>query len=218
MGVFHFLGHIKGEGKQRLIQWFWINSLRTKIQIGKHCYVSKDFLYGKDIRIGNYANIGTKVKVGDSVRIGNNTALSKIDIGDFSYIEAGVKITGHGDGKIIIGKESYIGINNILDWSNNINIGNFVHIAGASTCLWTHSSAQQALEGITLRDKNPKWRPSAPIIVEDNVYIGGNCTIYPGVHIGHHSVITPNSTVNKNIQPYTMVGGTPAKKIKDIQL
>jgi len=48
------------------------------------------------------------------------------------------------------------------------------------------------------------------------VYINGNCTIYPGVTIHHHSVIAPNSAVTKDIPPYTLVGGVPAAKIKKI--
>ncbi|NBC08454.1 MAG: hypothetical protein GVY26_14765, partial [Bacteroidetes bacterium] len=64
--------------------------------------------------------------------------------------------------------------------------------------------------------KEVDCRPVAPVVIEDNVYIGGNCTIYPGVKIGHHSVIAPNSAVTKDVVPYSMVGGVPAKKIKTL--
>jgi maltose O-acetyltransferase len=71
---------------------------------------------------------------------------------------------------------------------------------------------------IPLEQKSKKFRPTAPIVIEDNVYIGGNCTIYPGITIGNHSIVAPNSAVTKNVEPFSMVGGVPAKIIKKIDL
>jgi acetyltransferase-like isoleucine patch superfamily enzyme len=72
------------------------------------------------------------------------------------------------------------------------------------------------LNSISLADKTEEFRPTSPITIESNVYIGGNCTIYPGVTIGHHSIVGPNSAVTKNVEPYTMVGGVPSRKIKNL--
>jgi len=111
-----------------------------------------------------------------------------------------------------------MGIFNFLDWSDNIIIGDFVHIAGPSTGLWTHTSAPMCLNSIPLEEKSKKYRPTAPIVIESNVYIGGNCTIYPGITIGHHSIVAPNSAITRDVLPYTMVGGVPAKIIKKLDL
>ena len=63
------------------------------------------------------------------------------------------------------------------------------------------------MNSIPLNDKGrDPFRPTSPILIENNVYIGGNCTIYPGVTIGHHSIVAPNSAVTINILPYTLVG------------
>ena len=142
--------------------------------------------------------------------------MSEIEVGKNTPIEGGVVCTDYGKGKIKIGKECYIGVYNILDWSDNITIGNYVHIAGPSTGLWTHSSAKQCLAGLPLKNKDIKYRPTAPITIEDNVYIGGNCIIYPGVTIHQHSIVAPNSTVTKDVNSYTMVGGITAKIIKQL--
>ena len=123
----------------------------------------------------------------------------------------------NGKRSISVGSNTYIGISNYLDTSADISIGSFVQIAGPSTALWTHSGAKMCLNGIPLSDTSVKNRPTAPIMIEDNVYIGGNCTIYPGVRIGHHSVVAPNSAVNKDVPPYSMVGGVPARFIKSTQ-
>lgn len=52
-----------------------------------------------------------------------------------------------------------------------------------------------------------------PIIVEDNVWIGANCTITDGVTIGRESVIGANSVVTKDVEPWSIVSGVPAVKI-----
>jgi len=197
---------------------FWQNYLNNKFSkdnfIGKRVFFSKDAIIGKKCKISNNVTLGRSVKLANNIFIGNGTFLENIDISDYSLIDKNVTCTGYGPGKIQIGQNTYIGISNVLDWSENIIIGNYVHIAGPSTGLWTHTSAPMCLNSIPLAQKNIKFRPTAPITIQDNVYIGGNCTIYPGITIGHHSIVAPNSAVTKNVEPYSMVGGVPAKVIK----
>jgi acetyltransferase-like isoleucine patch superfamily enzyme len=198
----------------------WQSYLRFKHRrynhIGKRVILAKDFNCHKECVIGNDVIIGRGVILGRGVRIGMGACLEKVEVSDHTDISTGVIITGHGDGTIRIGRESYIGIYNVLDWSDNITIGDYVHIAGPSTGLWTHTSAPMCINGIPLRDKDPNCRPTASINIGNNVYIGGNCTIYPGVTIGHHAIVAPNSAVTRNVEPYTMVGGVPARFIKKI--
>ena len=204
---------------KRLINVILFRIKNKSVKLGKNVFISYKTNTGHSCRIGNYCQILKDVRLGDNVVIGEYTKLRKITVGLNTMIESGVKVVGSGKGNIIVGKECYIGINNILDTSDNIVIGNFVHIAGPSTGLWCHSSAQMCINGIPLNDKDrDKYRPTSPIIIEDNVYIGGNCTIYPGVKICHHSIIAPNSAVTKNVEAYTMVGGVPAKFIKKIYI
>lgn len=51
-------------------------------------------------------------------------------------------------------------------------------------------------------------------IVENDVWIGYGATIMPGITIGNGAIIATNSTVTKDVEPYTIVGGNPAKEIK----
>jgi len=201
---------------------FWQNYLRVKFarqnKIGKGVIFSKDLKMGDHCIIGNNVQLGPKVELGNAVKIGDGAMIEKAEIGDHSFIEGKVILTGDAKGRITIGKHCYIGVYNVLDNSNDITIGDFVHIAGPSTGLWTHSSAPMCIKGIPLNEKNPVVRPTAPIIIENNVYIGGNCTIYPGITIGHHSIVAPNSAVTKNIPPFSLAGGVPAKFIKDITI
>lgn len=51
------------------------------------------------------------------------------------------------------------------------------------------------------------------VVIEDDVWVGGNCTILPGVTIGEGAVVAAGSVVTKNVAPFTIVAGIPAKKI-----
>ena len=57
---------------------------------------------------------------------------------------------------------------------------------------------------------------SAPIIIEDNVCIGMNCIILKNVTIGQNSIIAAGSVVVKDVEPNSLYGGNPCKKIKNI--
>jgi len=186
--------------------------------IEKNVVFSRDTVIESGSFIGANSILGLGVRICKNVHVGENVRLSNISVGENSFIESEVICTGHGNGKIEIGKETYIGLRDILDWSDNIKIGNYVHIAGPSTGLWTHSSAEMCLNSIPLSQKNDKnYRPTAEILIEDNVYVGGNCTVYPGVTIHHHAIVTPNSAVTKDVSSYTIVGGVPAEIIKKIK-
>jgi acetyltransferase-like isoleucine patch superfamily enzyme len=57
----------------------------------------------------------------------------------------------------------------------------------------------------------------APIIIGNNVWIGSNSTILPGVVIGDNSIIGAGSVVTKNVPSNVIVAGVPAKVIKKIE-
>ncbi len=63
---------------------------------------------------------------------------------------------------------------------------------------------------------DPDFREvGAPVIIGDYVVIGTRVTILPGVHIGKGAVIASGAVVTKDVDPYTVVGGMPAKFIKN---
>ena len=219
MDLKNILGYHKYLLKDALSQFLRINKARMHgTKVSKGVRIAKGTILGNDNQIGSYTRLDKGVVLSNGVKIGNYSEIYNIEIGENSIIESWVGCGGDGNGKIKIGKESYIGISNILDCSDNITIGDFVHIAGPSTGLWTHSSAQMCLNSIPFKQACKAYRPTAPIVIGNNVFIGGNCIIYPGVTIGHHSVITPNTAVTQNVKPFTLVGGVPAKKIKDLIL
>ena len=219
MDLKNILGYHKYLLKDTFYQFLRINISRLRgTGIREGVKIARGITLYDDNQIGSYTRLDKGVVLSKGVKIGNYSALYNIEIGENSIIESWVGCGGDGNGRIKIGKESYIGISNILDCSDNITIGDYVHIAGPSTGLWTHSSVPMCLNSIPFKQANKVHRPTAPIVIENNVFIGGNCTIYPGVIIGHNSVVAPNTAVTKNVEPCTMVGGVPARKIKDLIL
>ena len=56
-----------------------------------------------------------------------------------------------------------------------------------------------------------------PIVIGKDVWIGSHCVILPGVTIGEGAIVAAGSIVTKDVQPFTIVGGVPAKLIKERQ-
>ena len=56
-----------------------------------------------------------------------------------------------------------------------------------------------------------------PVVIGNDVWIGGNCTILPGVTIGDNVVVAAGAVVTKDVPPNSLVGGVPARALKDIE-
>ncbi len=184
-------------------------------RLGRRVMFSRDTVIGSGCSIGDDVVFGRGVRLGNNVTIGAGAVLERMEVNDNSVVEGRVIITGHGEGTIRVGRESFIGHNTVLDFSDNITIGDYVHVGYNQ--FWTHSSAMQALRGNRLSDKDKRYRPTAPIVIENNVYVGVQSTIYPGIRICHHAIIAPNSAVTKDVESFTLVGGAPAKFIKSLK-
>lgn len=102
-----------------------------------------------------------------------------------------------------IGNNSIIGERCSIDARRNVNIGSNVNIS-SNVIIWTlhHDYNDPLFKAV-----------GAPVIVKDYVWICSNSIILPGVTIGEGAVIGTGSVVTKDVLPYTVVGGVPAKKI-----
>ncbi|WP_298262382.1 CatB-related O-acetyltransferase [uncultured Lutibacter sp.] len=127
------------------------------------------------------------------------------DFEDVSNFEKNVKY--HFDfigDKLIIGKFCMIA----SDATFIMNGGN--HLTEATTAYpfaIFGGAWQDAMEGKTYPTKGDT-------IIGNDVWIGHDATIMPGVYIGNGAIIASKAVVTKNVEPYTIVGGNPAKPIK----
>lgn len=114
------------------------------------------------------------------------------------------------------------------DCGKNITIGNRVFFN--SGCKFQDQGGITIDDGVLLGHNvvlatlnhcmNPEQRANlepAPIHIGKNVWIGSNATVLPGVTIGDGAAIAAGAIVTKDVPPFTVVGGTPAKVIKTIE-
>ena len=131
-------------------------------------------------------------------------------VGDFTYI-ADSEFESH--------------VTNFYPWSRDkLIIGKFCQIAAGVEFIMNDANHQMnavsTFPFYTLEGWNMEAPASADMpfkgntIIGNDVWIGQNATILPGVHIGDGAIIGANSTVGSNIEPYTIVAGNPAKPIR----
>lgn len=112
---------------------------------------------------------------------------------------------------ISIGDRSYLNAETRLACRNSrISIGADVQI-GARV------SFETATHGLAFVPEVGRGLDHHEICVEDKVWIGAGATILPGVVIQEAAVVAAGAVVTKHVQAYTLVGGVPARKIKDIE-
>lgn len=111
---------------------------------------------------------------------------------------------------IHIGNHSFLNMNITMLDGAHITIGNHV-LVGPNTQFYTptHSFDHRSRRN---------WEATClPIVVEDDVWIGGNVVITQGVTIGARSVIAANSVVTKDVPPDSLYGGTPARCLRQLE-
>ena len=137
-------------------------------------------------------------KCGKNVRIGRRTRAS-------------------GWKNIYAGNNVHIGVDSVfLTTRAKIIIGDHVVFGPRVTCISGDHRTDiigRYIDTVTDKEKLPE--NDADIVFEGDNWIGANLTILKGVTIGEGSVVAACSLVVKDVAPYTIVGGVPAKKIKD---
>ena len=105
--------------------------------------------------------------------------------------------------KIEIGDRVSVGPKVLLDGRRNLTIGNSV-VIGYGAIIWTlnhdYNDTHFCLKG-------------APVIIHDYAWICSHSIILPGITIGEGAVVASNAVVTKDVEPYTIVGGVPARII-----
>jgi maltose O-acetyltransferase len=153
---------------------------------------SYPFLMGKKFRgfLGNimFKNCGKNIDVEKRAYFGLGYDL---EIGLNSGIGIAAKIYGIGGG-------------------GEVSIGNNVVMSSDVTILTLNHHYNEKNKPI--REQGVKY---SNVIIEDDVWIGYRATILPGVKIGKGSVIGAGAVVTKDVSPYSVVGGVPAKLIKE---
>jgi maltose O-acetyltransferase len=134
---------------------------------------------------GLLAGAGANLRVAQGVRI-NNPGL--VSTGDNCYLGDGVQIYA---------------------WNEHVSLGNNVLVAaGARMITRKHGFADME------QPMSEQGYTNAPIVVEDDVWIGFQAVILPGVTLGRGSIVGATAVVTRDVEPYSIVGGVPARLIR----
>lgn len=182
------LNKVKIRGTNNKIVLLSGRSSKIVINGSNNCICIKGYLKNCVISI-NSSN--SEILIGES----NIFNSEFIVLDDFSLIKLGDRGYIGGARFFSAGKKNKIEIGDNFLFSDKIEFWNSD----------THSLIENGL----------RINPDKPINVDDNVWIGTGALILKGVNIGKDSVIAANSIVTKNVVNNTLVGGTPATKIKE---
>ena len=129
-------------------------------------------------------------------------------LGDYSVIESFACIN-NAVGDVMIGDHTRIGLHNTI--IGPVEIGSHVNLAQGITVTALNHNFDDAEKRIDEQGVSTK-----PVTIEDDVWVGANAVILPGVTIGNHCVVAAGAVVTKDVQPHSLVAGVPAKVIKQI--
>jgi acetyltransferase-like isoleucine patch superfamily enzyme len=109
-----------------------------------------------------------------------------------------------------------------LELGDQVDVGEFTHIRangglriGSRVLIAAHVTITTREHPIAL----PRWgvTKDAPIVIEDDVWIGAGAIVLPGVTIGRGAVVAAGAVVTASVEPFTVVAGVPARPIKTIE-
>jgi galactoside O-acetyltransferase len=181
-----------------------------------------------DLRIGP----GTVLGPGFSFDNRGDPKNVRLEIGERCHINGSITLERE-IGRVSIGDRTYVGGATNIICASRIDIGSDVLMAWGITIVdhdshsthWQHRAEDVdrwrvgLLEGGTQRAaqlKNWEIVPMSPIVIGDRAWIGFNAIVLKGVHVGEGAVIGAGSVVTKNVPPYSVVAGNPAKVVRKL--
>ena len=152
-----------------------------------------------------YANIN----LGKDVEIDPSSSVNNVIIGDNVRIAKRCSVFGSSDNLLEIGSDTYIGMNCLLNgYAAKLKVGCNVSIAqNVNIMVDSGPNASPAMQNVFPVEKRP-------VRVGNHVWIGTGSIIMPGVTLGDYCVVAANSYVNKSFDPFTIIGGNPAKILR----
>ena len=175
---------------------WWMDWLLTR------CFSQSLGSVGKRSCLGfpNVVAGGHHIFLGDRCAIRKRSSLFAVPLNSLAPV-----------GRIEIGKDAQLGHDCHIVASQLVKIGNNVLIAD-------RVFITDCNHGMNLRSGiHPNLRPlesPGPTVVEDYVWIGEGAVVLAGVTIGRGSVVGANAVVTRDVEPYSVVGGIPAKNLK----
>lgn len=164
--------------------------------------------------LGSHSSIGIGCQLqgggNRTVYIGDNSCIAKhCIIGCWKQHNGKVY-----EPKIIIGNNTYIGEYTQISAAKEITIGNGV-LVGRFVYISDNNHGRTDFDSLQIRPSERELNIKGSVIIGDNVWIGDKVSILSGVKIGEGAIIACNAVVTKDVPPYCIAGGVPAKILKN---
>ncbi len=129
-----------------------------------------------------------------------------VGVGHAANIMPRIQVT---PGRLAIGKGVFINTDCRFACGGGITIGDHCQISARVSFETISHRLLPVMDG-----KRPSY--PAPIVVENNVWIGSGAILLPGITVGEGAVVAAGAVVTKDVRPFTVVGGIPARVIHDL--
>lgn len=150
-------------------------------------------------------SFGSGVKVGVGVLVLHPNTF---EIGDAVFIGSQTFLQGRHDGRCVIGAHTWIGPQSYFD-CRDLELGEYVGWGPGAKVLGSEHTGEPADVPIIQTDLVIK-----PVRVEDGADIGVNAVLLPGVTVGKGAIVGAGAVVTKDVAPYAIVAGVPAKFLR----
>ena len=187
-----------------------LHAVTTRVRLARVARAGR----GVHLDSGVLLSYPQRIHLGHGARIARNVALRAnspldpaISIGDQCMVQDGALLNA-SEGFVHVGDRTWIGPFCVIYGNGGVRVGRDVMVA-AHSCITSVGHRHDELhipmmaQGIEV----------GPVTIEDDVWIGMNCTILPGVTIGRGAIVAAGAVVRGNVAPFTIVGGVPAREI-----
>ena len=154
-----------------------------------------------------YQHRGRHSVIHRSVRM-DTPPYRKFSLGDYSVVES-FSCINNAMGDVLIGDHTRIGLHNTI--IGPVKIGDNVNLAQGITVTALNHNFNDPSKRI-----DEQGVSTSAVNIGNDIWIGANAVILPGVSIGNHSVVAAGAVVTKDVPAHTLVAGVPAKVIKEI--
>jgi maltose O-acetyltransferase len=111
--------------------------------------------------------------------------------------------------RLVIGRDVFLNVGCLLDLGATITIGDRVNIAHQVLLMTTSHE-------LSTSERRAGALYARPVGVGDGVWLGARCIVLPGVTVGTGAIVAAGAVVTRDVKPHTMVGGVPARVIREL--